>query len=678
MDLRDPEGNTAAHWAFAMGFNDLADFILAKGANDRIANNQGFTCRNWRRPEPGDGSTDTLSAHGPNLQPNSVSPSRLAGAEKEMGVHLPVLSPQREINQGQVAYKQNPRPLPGRARKKVRRKDVEPTVYQRMYLALDEPERSQSTPPLGRHEPDEVAHRPCSSRGRLDSANPGVADQSVTSSPTGPGKVTIVTVSPSKKQSRGPVLKNPVVPAADNEPDEKSGLVSILKFVRDGGGTVNEPFSVEAMRKLGIVSDELLPTDKAKLKKKFKDDKVVEVRYKLMEERRLDLLKRCTEERRRLRARSRDASLEEIFIEYAGDMQMNIGEFMEMLSRLDLLSDGADKPGKLGKTHAANIFKAFAIRIGPTFEITWEQFTKMEKQISADLGIKSIRCPEEKVKKPAPIVTPGRFAEQPIDKHAISTDDRLELIRKKDEKNTEIEMRRIEKQFGRVLEVRAAEQAYREQTRRMEAEKLAKLEAKSFELASHRIETEFEHVERLMIQEQEYQKRIQEEEARILKKQQEAAAALERKERERRERNQLVSETLKVKQELRETQRKQSERREEYNRKILQDKILRDKERIDSEKNEKEAMLRERRHLWAQKNQERTLFERATVEFKKTGVLRKPPGNTCVRYEWREHHLAGRECIQFDYSCTGIPWLRSRCEQYFSSLMIVCLCTHVY
>ena len=63
-------------------------------------------------------------------------------------------------------------------------------------------------------------------------------------------------------------------------------------------------------------------------------------------------------------------------------------------------------------------------------------------------------------------------------------------------------------------------------------------------------------------------------------------------------------------------------------------------------------MLRERRLLWAQKNQERTLFERATVEFKKTGVLRKPPGNTYVRPEWREHHLTGRECIQFDYSCT--------------------------
>ena len=637
VDLRDPDGNTAAHWAFAMGFNDLGDFLLAKGASDRIANAQGFTCRNWRRPEPADGATSSPSAHGAHPQSNSVSPSHRAGAGKETGgVHLPVLSPspQRETNKVHVpTYKQNPRPVPGRARKKVRTRDVEPTAYQRMYLALDEPERSHSTPPFGSHEPDEVAHRPSSSRGRLDSANPGDGDQSVdqdgvTSSPDGPPAVTVVQVGGSKMKKRGPFLKNPVVPqASESEPDDKSGLVSILKFVRDGGGTVNEPFSVEAMRKLGVVQDQLLPTDKAELKKKFKDDKLVDVRHKLMEERRLDLLKRCTEERRRLRARSRDASLEELFIEYAGDMQMNISEFMEMLSRLDLLSEGSDKPGKLGKTHAANIFKAFAIRIGPTFEITWEQFTKMEKQISADLGIKSIRC-QEKVKKQVPLHTPGRSAEQPVmDKHSITTDDRLEMIRKKDEKNKEIEMRRIEKQFGRVLEVRAAEQAYREQTKRLEAEKLARMEAKTFELASNRMETEFEHVERLMKQEQAYQKRLQEEQDRIARKQQEVAAALERKEIERRERNQLVSETLKVKQELREAQRRQNERKEDYNRKILLDKIQRDKDRIDAEKHEKEAMLRERRQLWAQKNKERTLFERAAVDFKKTGVLKKIPGD---------------------------------------------------
>ena len=130
-----------------------------------------------------------------------------------------------------------------------------------------------------------------------------------------------------------------------------------------------------------------------------------------------------------------------------------------------------------------------------------------------------------------------------------------------------------------------------------------------------------------MKQEQAYQKRLQEEQDRIARKQQEVAAALERKEIERRERNQLVSETLKVKQELREAQRRQNERKEDYNRKILLDKIQRDKDRIDAEKHEKEAMLRERRQLWAQKNKERTLFERAAVDFKKTGVLKKPPGD---------------------------------------------------
>ena len=47
MDFRDSDGNTAAHWAFKMGFNDLANLLLANGANDRIVNNQGYTCRNW-------------------------------------------------------------------------------------------------------------------------------------------------------------------------------------------------------------------------------------------------------------------------------------------------------------------------------------------------------------------------------------------------------------------------------------------------------------------------------------------------------------------------------------------------------------------------------------------------------------------------------------------------------
>lgn len=50
-------------------------------------------------------------------------------------------------------------------------------------------------------------------------------------------------------------------------------------------------------------------------------------------------------------------------------------------------------------------------------------------------------------------------------------------------------------------------------------------------------------------------------------------------------------------------------------------------ERLDAEKEQKEAMLRERRQLWAQKSMERDLFERAAVAFQKTGVLKKPPGS---------------------------------------------------
>ena len=52
-------------------------------------------------------------------------------------------------------------------------------------------------------------------------------------------------------------------------------------------------------------------------------------------------------------------------------------------------------------------------------------------------------------------------------------------------------------------------------------------------------------------------------------------------------------------------------------------------ERLDAEKEQKEAMLRERRQLWAQKSMERDLFERAAVSFQKTGVLKKPPGCCC-------------------------------------------------
>ena len=451
LDLKDLEGNTAAHWAFAMGFNDLGDFLISKGASDRISNSQGYACRSWRRQDAIDGavnSTPTHVAHSPKLvspsHQSTGSPGHRSSTEKERsGVHLPSLSPQKESNNILVpAYKQDPRPAGGRARKKVRTRDIEPTVYQRMYLAFDEPERSQSTPPIGRHESDERPNRPSSSRGRLDSVQPEDLNESFdnsgsTSPPFGPPQLKVPHIGAQKKASKTP-KKPPKVTIAPEEPDDNSGLLTLMKFVKDGAGTINEPFSLEAMRKLGLVQEQLVPIDKTELKRKFKDDKIVELRYKLMEDRRNELLKRVLEERRRLRARSKDASLEELFIEYAGDMQMNISEFMEMLSKLGLLSEGGDKPGRLGKTHATNIFKAFAIRIGPTFEITWEQFTKMEKQISADLGIKSIRCPEEKVKQKQPITTPGRNGIDVMAKHNYTMEDRLELIRKKMKKITKL------------------------------------------------------------------------------------------------------------------------------------------------------------------------------------------------------------------------------------------------
>jgi membrane protein involved in colicin uptake len=89
-------------------------------------------------------------------------------------------------------------------------------------------------------------------------------------------------------------------------------------------------------------------------------------------------------------------------------------------------------------------------------------------------------------------MTPGRGGEAlpvALSKHNFTVEDRLEEVRKKDERNKEIELKRIEKNFGRVLEVRAKTQAYKEQIKRLETERLARLEAKSFECAMHRLGT---------------------------------------------------------------------------------------------------------------------------------------------------------------------------------------------
>ena len=323
-----------------MGFNDLAEYMISHGANDKLANKQGYTCRNWKQPEGA-----AKQGAGQLSSPSGASANRRPITDKS-AVNLPNLSPHRESesNKSRPAYKQDPRPVGGRARKKGRTSDIDATVYQRMYLALDDPPRSHSTPPGGiLHVQDVSTQRPRSRDGVGEGAETRHSvqrsniDGSVESSSH--ARPQAAQVGTSLQMKKRPVLKNPELPAkessAGDDSGEAPGLTSIMKFVREGG-TINEPFSLEAMRKLGVLPDQVAPIDRAELKKKLKDERLVEVRFKLLEERRQELLKQCVEERRRCKARSRDASLEELFIEYAGDMQLNISEFMEMLGKLRL------------------------------------------------------------------------------------------------------------------------------------------------------------------------------------------------------------------------------------------------------------------------------------------------------------------------------------------------------
>lgn len=38
------KGNTALHYCFAFGYNELGEYLLSKGANDKIKNEYNFTC----------------------------------------------------------------------------------------------------------------------------------------------------------------------------------------------------------------------------------------------------------------------------------------------------------------------------------------------------------------------------------------------------------------------------------------------------------------------------------------------------------------------------------------------------------------------------------------------------------------------------------------------------------
>lgn len=44
MNLKNEEGNTAAHLAFLFNYKEVAEYLVSKGAKTNIPNNQGQTC----------------------------------------------------------------------------------------------------------------------------------------------------------------------------------------------------------------------------------------------------------------------------------------------------------------------------------------------------------------------------------------------------------------------------------------------------------------------------------------------------------------------------------------------------------------------------------------------------------------------------------------------------------
>eukprot|EP00483_Globobulimina_turgida_P003652 UN03658 len=45
------KGNTATHYAFAFGYKSLAEYILSKGADDKIENEFGLNCHQGIKPK---------------------------------------------------------------------------------------------------------------------------------------------------------------------------------------------------------------------------------------------------------------------------------------------------------------------------------------------------------------------------------------------------------------------------------------------------------------------------------------------------------------------------------------------------------------------------------------------------------------------------------------------------
>ena len=134
--------------------------------------------------------------------------------------------------------------------------------------------------------------------------------------------------------------------------------------------------------------EELMPMEQKLSSSQSKDTEVLQKKKAMLEERRKRNVDSCIKERKRLKARSKDATLNVIFAEYAGisgDNTMNMSEYLDMmksmvaaLSKLlaslmppqELLqSETERKHGKISKTEAVGIFKQFARKIGGTYEV---------------------------------------------------------------------------------------------------------------------------------------------------------------------------------------------------------------------------------------------------------------------------------------------------------------------
>eukprot|EP00960_Hanusia_phi_P077007 768637-Hanusia_phi.AAC.7 len=164
----------------------------------------------------------------------------------------------------------------------------------------------------------------------------------------------------------------------DEDPEPETGLIHLRNFdagLKRSAGRMAaiSPRSLEAMKRLGISVEDLMPPVRRLSVSESDDAEVQQKRKEMLEERRKRNVEACIKERKRLKARSKDATLNVIFAEYAGisgDNTMNMSEYLDMMRSMELLqTEDGRKNGKISKTEAVTIFKQFARKIGVTYEV---------------------------------------------------------------------------------------------------------------------------------------------------------------------------------------------------------------------------------------------------------------------------------------------------------------------